>query len=440
MTLKLEAPENANYACVVVSITRIVPLENCDNVVGTPLLGFQGIVGKDTQVGDLGIVFTAETQVSDEYACYNNLYRHSNKNLDESKKGYLEDNRRVKALKFRGHRSDCLFMPLDSIGYTGVDVSQFQPGDTFDKLNGHEICRKYVVRRSAMAHAKTHAVRDKVFRRVDEKMLPEHYDTGNFFRNADTIKPGTRVTVTQKLHGTSIRVGNTIVGRKLNLRERVAEKFGVKVQRTEFANVYGSRKVLKDPNNPYQTHFYGTDIWTDEGRKLDGLLPENFLVYGELIGWTQYCEPIQKNYTYQLPEGRAELYVYRVAFVNGQGRMVDLSWDQVKEFCLNAGLKHVPELWSGPIEEFDAEQFLDRKFHQDGDTAAVPLARESPCDEGVCIRVDGLAPHILKAKSPAFLRHETKMLDQEVIDLEAEEVAALWLTPVRLRVPLTKLR
>src|SRR4051794_7797380 len=119
--MKLEAPENENYAAVVVSITRTVPLENCDNVVGTPLLGFQAIVGKDTQVGDLGIVFPAEVQLSNDYASRNNLHRHGHLNASPEVKGYLEDNGRVKALKFRGHRSDCLFMPLSSLAYAVDD-------------------------------------------------------------------------------------------------------------------------------------------------------------------------------------------------------------------------------------------------------------------------------------------------------------------------------
>jgi len=66
--MKLLEPENSNYAAQVVEIKSLTDLAGCDNVVGTPLLGFQAIVGKDTEQGDLGIVFTAETQLSEEYA------------------------------------------------------------------------------------------------------------------------------------------------------------------------------------------------------------------------------------------------------------------------------------------------------------------------------------------------------------------------------------
>lgn len=423
MGMKLEPPVNGNYAATIVTINKINILDNCDNVVGTPLLGFQSIVGKDTQPGDVGVVFTAETQLSEPYARFNNLHRHGNLNEDQGRKGYLEDNRRVKALKFRGHRSDALFMPLDSLGWTGVDVTQFKPGDSFDRLAGHEVCRKYVVKRNSMAHARTHAVRDNVFNRVDERMLPQHFETGNFFRNQDAIPAGSHVTVTQKLHGTSLRVGNVIVKRKPRLRDRViARLLGVQLQTTTFDNISGSRKVIKDPNNPYQKHYYSTDIWSENGAKLNGVIPENYVIYGELVGWTPDCQPIQKDYTYQVPEGTCVLYVYRVAIINGQGRTTDLAWGQVKEFCDELGLKHVPELWSGPIEDFEPDIFQDTQFSRWPNWShAVPLAQGSPCDEGVCVRVDGLTPLILKVKSPMFLLHETKQLDKEVFDMETEQ-------------------
>jgi len=197
----------------------------------------------------------------------------------------------------------------------------------------------------------------------------------------------------------------------------------VPVKDHELDYVYGSRKVIKDVNNPHQNHFYGSDIWSEEGSKIQGSLPEGYLLYGELIGWTAENAPIQRGYTYNVPAGTCDLYVYRVAQINPQGIVCDLSWQQVKEFCKDRGLKTVPELWHGLHAEFNPADWLDKKFHAElhgGYPNAVSLAKESPCDEGVCVRADGIAPYILKAKSPKFLEHESKMLDQEVVDLETE--------------------
>jgi len=419
--MKLLPPENDNYAATVVAIKDIVPLEGCDNVVGTPIFGFQAIVSKDTKIGDLGVVFPAETQLSEQYASENNLFRHQEFNKDESAKGYLEDNRRVKAMKFRGHRSDCLFMPLTSFQYVdGLNIDDLRPGDTFDRLGDYEICQKYVVRRNRRER-QLEKNKEK-FVRIDKKFLPEHYDSDHYYKNSDVIPPSRTIYVTQKLHGTSIRIGNTVVARKLGLRDRLAQAIGVKPLKTEYDYVFGSRRSIKDVNNPYQNHFYSADIWTEYGKQLDGMLPQGFVAYGELIGYTPEGSPIQRNYTYGVPERTADLYIYRIAHITPDGSGVfDLSWEQVVEFCRDRGLKTVPELWRGQHKDFVVEEFMDKRFRDEGYINAVPLDKESPVDEGVCIRVDGIAPYILKAKGPEFYAHETKMLYEEALDIEAEE-------------------
>ena len=416
--MKLTPPKNPNYAATVVSVKAITDLDNCDNVVGTPLLGYQAIVGKDTQVCDIGIVFTAETQLSQEFASLNNLYRHGERNKDKDKAGYLEDHTRVKAIKFRGHRSDALFLSLSALEYTGADLSNLKPGDTFDYLNGHEICRKYEVK-TKIPGQKTPQVAKS---RVEDKFFPKHFDTENFFRNLGSIDPGTQAVVTQKIHGTSLRVGNIPVARRLSWLERVAKRLGVKVTETEYSMVYGSRNQTKDANDPSQAHFYSSDIWTEKGRAFDGI-PEGYLVFAEIVGWTPDGAPIQKGFTYDLPARTSEVYVYRVAQVNPQGLVVDLSWEQVKGFCKTYGFKVVPELAVTGIYESTAgyitEEFLDKDLFRSY-PQALRLSKESPCDEGVCIRVDGMTPKVFKAKSPKFLQHETKMLDKEVLDIEVD--------------------
>jgi hypothetical protein len=424
--MKIDKPQNANYAATVVEIKNIIPLENCDNVVATTFFGFQAIIGKDNAVGTIGIVFPAETQLSDEY-CYNNdLYRHGDKNHDESKKGYLEDNRRIKAVKFRGHNSSCLFMPLDSLKYTRIDTSLLNVGDEFDMLSGKEICKKYQVERK-ISNKGAKAL-EKKFSRVDAKHMPEHYDSSNFFKYSDMIAPTADIIVTQKLHGTSIRIGHTLAKRKFNLVERVLERFGVPIQTHTHDYVFGSRKVIKDINNPYQNHFYDTDIWTEQGKKLVGMLPENYIVYGELIGWTGDHKEIQKDYTYSIPKGSTELYIYRIAIINSEGYQTDLSWQQVKEFCDKTGLKYVPELWKGKMIDFDVKEFIDVRFfdglHGGYRNALYIGDNKDLVDEGVCIRVDGIVPTILKAKSPIFFEHETKMLDTGEEDLESTQSPA----------------
>lgn len=185
----------------------------------------------------------------------------------------------------------------------------------------------------------------------------------------------------------------------------------IKIATTEFDYIFGSRKVIKDPHNPHQDHFYSYDLWSEEGAKYEHLIPKNVVVYGELIGWTKDGVPLQANYTYNVPKGEAHLYVYRVAVVTNDGVLFDLSWNGVKDFCQERGLRHVIELWSGPHSEFVAEEWIDKKFN--GEYAdALPVSDPKSVDEGVVIRRDGVLPFVLKAKSPIFLGHETALLDK----------------------------
>jgi len=417
--MKFNTPKNENYAAVVTTIKNILPLEGCDNVVGTTIYGFQAIVGKNTKIGDIGIFYPAEIQLSAEYCKNNNLFRHSELNSNVEKKGYIEDNRRVKAMKFRGHASSALFLPLSSFSYLGLDEKDFKEGDTFDEINGHEICRKYFVpqRNGGRVNAQPKA---KIFTRVDTTFIPEHFSTDNYWRNAHIIGLDTEVIVTQKIHGTSIRIANTKVHRKLTLRDRIAKFFGATIQDWEYDYVFGSRKVIKDIYAKDYQHYYDEDIWAVEGKKLEGLVPENFIIYGELIGWVSSGSPIQTGYTYNLTQGTCQLYIYRVAFVNDRGFVVDLSWEQLKEFCTQRGLLYVPEIWKGKHKDLKVDSFMDMVY-ADTYSSCVPLSDKGTVDEGICIRVDKMTPYILKAKCQMFFEFETKQLDKGTEDIESAE-------------------
>lgn len=184
------------------------------------------------------------------------------------------------------------------------------------------------------------------------------------------------------------------------------------------------------PKPPEKNHFYDFDLWTWYGEKIADLIPEGYLVYGEIVGWLPGTDtPIQKNYTYNLPVGECELYVYRVATINAQGTLADLPWDGVKQFCLERGLKWTPELARGIYqhpdnpEAFDQliDLHLDSRFAETKGWIEEPVRLSDPktVDEGVCLRQEGIVPTILKAKSGVFLAHETKLLDSGDADLES---------------------
>jgi hypothetical protein len=210
-----------NYAARVLRVNGLVELPGLDNLRGVSVDGFMALVSKDTPVGSLVVAFVAESQLSDEFLSQHNLYRHSEKNADPSKAGYIEDNRRVRAVKFRGHISSALVMPASELG-----IEDEHEGALFDTIDGVQISQKYVIRTAgaANAHAKAEA---KAFKRVDSKMLPEHIDTLNYFRNRDTIPADAFITVSQKVHGTSIRIGHVPVLRRASWFERMLIRLGI---------------------------------------------------------------------------------------------------------------------------------------------------------------------------------------------------------------------
>lgn len=443
--MKYDVIKNPNYVGTIIRVAALEDLEGLDNLKALRVFGMQALVSKDTEIGSVGVLFSTEVQLSQEFAAANNLHRHGNLNADPNQSGYLEDSRRVRAIKLRGHRSDSIFMPLSAFKYLGIKPEDFNVGDTFDSINGHEILRKYVIKepRENTAQAK--------IRRVDLKVFPLHIDSENYWRNSDKIPEDAPVVVTQKLHGTSVRYGKVPVLREAKWYEKLINKLGIPTAATDYKFVVGSRMVVKSIDGEAESagkqHFYAEDLWSRyaSDNKLDELIPDGYIVYGELVGFTPDGSPIQKDYTYEenapvkvapgVYSKYAELYVYRVATVTDKGVLTDLSWPAVKAFSKGLGLKTVPEITTNLHGAFthELDSYIDANYYNDwSDNDAghfvdnpVRLSDPKTVDEGVCVRYDGPnGIYILKAKSPIFLGHESKMLDTGAEDVEAEEAAA----------------
>lgn len=198
--MELKKPKNDNYAAVVVEIKTLLPLDNCDNVQSAIIMGNQVIVGKDIKIGDIGLYFPLETQLSETYLKNNNLYRKPELNIDPNQKGYFEENGRIRCVKFRGHKSEGLFMPLKSVNYflkdspilRGGDGDILNIGDCFDELNGIEICRKYVIKKhntpGAPGSKKSKSTK-KYKSKLVENQFRFHEDTlcVDFYRNVKSF-------------------------------------------------------------------------------------------------------------------------------------------------------------------------------------------------------------------------------------------------------------
>ncbi len=441
----LEKPVNPNYCATVVKITKLNTLENCDNVVAAIIFGNSVIVGKDTQIGDLGLYFPPETQLSRDFLHHNNLYRKAELNADVTKKGYFEENRRIKVAKFRGHKSEGLFMPITCLDYTTKDAgftygitsyNNFE-GMDFDKFEGKEICRKYIVRarNEPGQQKKSDKKVVKKFDRLVENQFRLHIDTENLRRNSYKINPEDMISITNKIHGTSWVVGKVLTRKPLPWWKSLFNNFVPTMFQNEtlYDIIYSSRTVVKNKyiNTTVNSGFYNFDLWGEIAAGLKDTLMDGITLYGEAVGFLPTGAWIQKGYHYGCRPNQYEVYVYRITYTNPQGKLIEFSWPQIKEYCNKFGLKHVQEFYYGkakdycpsiPVEQHWNENFLAKLEADFMLDRKCPLNNNEVWEEGIVVRVDGLfecPPY--KLKNFAFLDKERKDNDDDVVDIESAE-------------------
>ena len=410
-----------NYCATVVAAKPLLALEGLDNLVALPIFGFQALVGKATNEGELGILFTAECQLSADYCRQNNLYDKPELNADPLAKGYLSAKRRVRAIRMRGHDSSALFMPLASLAKLGIDISGLAEGQQFNIIDGIEICTKYIIKTNEpkVKGLRTARRSELSKKKMVAKLFPEHIDTTQWGKCAHFFKDDQELIVLAKLHGTNFRGTYQEVTYFPKWVQKFPYWFAKYFRKSRWEPIAGSRRVVKLIDNE-QSSYYSTDIYNQALQKIAHIIPKMWVIYGELVGWAGDKE-IQKNYAYNVPQGEHDLYVFRISIINDDGLMAELHWDQVVSFCKLNGLKWCPELWRGPNKDYVVENHMNIRFFESGFTDCPKLGKNAPCDEGVVIRVEGgLTPQYFKAKSPIFLGHETKMLDQDVVSIEEE--------------------
>lgn len=410
---------NENYAAIVFRLQETHQLEGLDNLRGLPIAGHQSLVSKDMQQGTMCIGFLAETQLSERFCFHNNLFSNSAMNGDPEVNGYLGKNRRVKAIKLRGNVSNALVVPVESLeALIGEAFKDLKEGDSFTDIDGVEICKKYVVQHRKPVHTQRQKKKTKADL-VKDCLFPKHFDTSSVYRD-NKFFDAQHVYITQKLHGTSVRLGHQVVNDEPGFFVGVFSKLfpNLKKLNKNYHYIAGSRNVVKSAINS-STGFYETDVWTENLKKISDLIPKNYILYGEIVGFSGVATHIQKNYTYDCVPGQNKLYIYRVAIINEDGVEQELDWKSVKAFCERSGLLHVPELYDGLFGDISLDIFKDRVY-SDSWPEAVTLSEKGTVDEGVCIRSDH--PFIVqKAKSPAFLEYETKQLDAMEKDSANEE-------------------
>jgi hypothetical protein len=413
------------YKAKVVKL-QVKPHPNADRLQLGYVNGIQVIVGMDTHDGDVGVFFPVDGQLSDEFLRLHNLYRHSENNVDTNKRGYFSDNGRVTCEKIRGQRSDGFWCPLSYFEYTGYDLSKLNLGDEFDELNGHKICQKYYTPATKTAMSK----RVKKPKKVDYN-FPKHFDTDKLEYNLNKIEGGDTVIITEKLHGTSTRIGYVQVERENNLTwwQKLYNKlpFPNYPEATKgFEFTVGTRNTIaSDWVTENSSEWYRIEL----AKQIEGMLKKGEIVYAEIVGYDSNGGLIMNaQNTSKLPElqerfgdkmmyrygcrwnevgiPQNKMYVYRITQVNEDGYAIDLSWAQVKKRARELGLEAVPELFKFEVEPGTLPNAITKLVQ--AFVKGQSYLDDTHIREGVCLRVEKTNGDTVVLKHKSF---EFKVLE-----------------------------
>ena len=292
--------------------------------------------------------------------------------MGEPDTGYMDPSKRnVKTIRLRGEVSDGIYMPLDSLAFTGVDLNTLTVGDTIDIVNGVEICKKYIPRSNKRAAA-GQGNRSRKKKIPVAPLFAEHADTEQLAYNLSAFRPGDEIEITLKMHGTSGRTARLPVlkGYRRTILDRLFRREGTPIY--EDGYVSGTRRtVLED----YEGGYYGDNHFREQHSKIfEGKLEKGEAVYYEIVGFTDTGAPIMgdgKNskvgpefvkqygeittFSYGCyPERglmpfnskekykQSDIYVYRMTMTNEDGFVVEYTPDFMRYRCEQMGVKCVP--------------------------------------------------------------------------------------------------
>lgn len=409
-----------NNTARVIKIHSIEKHPNADRLQVVSLFGTQVITDMSAKQGDLMIYFDSNLQLSEEYCYENNLYRHCEKNKDNTKTGYIGDNRRVLAIRLRNEFSDGMLMPLDSIKYATNLI--FGEGDEFANIDTHLICQKYIVPMNTpgtpgSGERKNHGKKAKI-----SPMFVEHWDTGHYMKSSHEIPANSLIYIEEKIHGTSNRTGNVEIFTKFNkfqiFLNRLILRDPCSDGRAEFKVVNGTRRtIISDYNSG--TGYHDASIRDQLMQQVEPYLYKGEEIYCEIAGYEKSGRWIQKDFPYGAEQGKCRYFLYRVSHNNEDGVVVDLSRLAVYSRAKELGLETAPLL---ATYYYSGSDYSKKKM----DKMVIDLAQgQSALDpntlrEGVVVWFMNKYGKwtCLKYKQDAFRLKESNLKEEGIGDIE----------------------
>lgn len=420
------------HKMIIAKVDRVIPIEGATNIQELVVLGEHVVGSKSWSVGDIGVFIPTELQLSDLYCRYNNLYRDPLMNEGQSKRGYFDENRRVRAQTFMKVKSTGLFMPLESLVYFD-STAKYDLGYEFDTVGGFTMCEKYVSK-----EVKSKAISNKFAKISEYPTFEKHVDSEQFKYKVGNIQEGDIIYFHNKRHGTSQRVAKKRQVIKLPRWKKTINKIvPIFEDKTDYKLVVGTRNVvLRDES---KDGFHGSEQFRfDIARLLEPYLEDGMCFYLEVVGYANN-KPIMpvgdvtalkdKRYTakygntnkfhYGCSEFENDYHIYRITREDVNGNNIDMSQKEMEMWCLDRGLNctyevHPPIIYNGD-EQYLRE--LVEKLTEREDELSADWQFPDMIGEGIILRIEGERnrPTFLKSKSYAF-----KVMEgiQEADDME----------------------
>ena len=471
------------YCATIVRIGEVKPIEGSDFLAMTLVNGFPIVVRKDqVKEGDVMVYCPIETQLSSNFLSINNLYEigsyelNSNRgtiqdllqsgqtDLAKSQVGFFNKHGRVKLIRLRGQASMGYLITIREMINYCPKLSQFKfedhIGEDFNEINGEEFIKVYIPPvKEGTPRVSRDRRRNKKLQKVS-RMIPGefsfHYDTQQLNRSMDRFNPDTPVDISVKIHGTSICLGNVLVKKPKQFKNKFINKIHtmlpLKWQKIveDYDLIYSSRTVIKnDDLNPAKgVGYYSSDVWGEYGKLLKPYIPQGMEIFGEIFGYeTGTSRMIQKGYDYGCKVGENRLMIYRIRTKNEDGthkewNMKDIcDWVKgLKRVLENDGVENkimlTPMLYSGTLHELYPEISTETHWQENVLEALKNekrffMEKDEPMNitkmprEGIVIRIqDDPVVEAFKLKCIKFLEKEAKNIDKGEVDMEMIEKGA----------------
>lgn len=460
MKLVISKNANTNYLARLVWIQSFHPHPDPDvqRMKCASVGNYNIIVGID-ETPQMFVYFPTSSKINPELLAFANLYRHSDKNADNTKTGLFEDNGRVKAVKLRGCVSEGFLLPFTIFASwiakeTQIELEQDQISDglEFDSVEHTGktfwVCKKFIPQAGYKHHGGSNNSKRKDCYKVIPEQFPEHYETVQIKKLSKPIEPEDYIHISGKIHGTSLRCGYVVCREKPKFFRNIAHLLvGMKWNSPKYYYDYlfGSRHVVKSEDS--NSGYYKSEPYKYAFHTIQPALQAGMNVYAEIVGYNPDGSYIQKGYDYGcVPPEQGEIYtpekhfkvrVYRITLVNLHNEIHEFSPREVQIYCNEHGLVPVDEYYYGLAKDLypDLYQYCngypmypdnwydlfldrlanDRHFYMELDS---PDCVNKVPHEGIVIKIDNMRSFAMKLKSFKFLNKEQKELDAGEANME----------------------